>query len=844
MIACARRALRQQIVNEWILRWFTLVAVCASVAGLATSSGCTGQTEDSPGAHQNQPPSDSTPPVIVITYPVDGQLISLAGVAITAWADDENDVEKVEFHVDGWEACSDSVGGPLYECHWEPDGHQDDDPLHTIFAIAFDKVGNVGVSNTVVIRISNPCESEEDCTSHQVCYKHECRQECGDTEDCFAGELCVPPPGESEDICVPFDALPTMACESDWDCASDQVCFLFQCRSKCENTKDCLAGEYCAQTMGGGEEICLPLDVPPPFACELDDDCASTQVCYQKQCRNRCDDTEDCLAGEHCAELPGGSEEVCIPYSAPPKMACQLQEDCASNEVCYQYECRDECDNTQDCLAGQYCAQPAGVSDKICIPFDGPSMTACIADNDCGWYEVCYQYQCRSTCNSNDDCLSGELCTEVPGVLEGICVPFAALPTMACEGDGHCATNQVCYQYQCRSECDDTVDCLAGEYCVQPSGESEEICIPFDAPSLMACAVDDDCAYAQECYQYQCRNECGKITDCFAGEFCAEYVCMPVAPCQLDLDCQMFEDASCHNGACCVPQSCSAIGKECGSGWDDGCGGKKNCGGCSVQPNSYCTQSGICLCTPDCGGKECGSDGCGGNCGGCGYGVMCWEGACCVPECGAGDCGSDGCGGQCGLCDETEVCHMGKCKPSCMPTYIAAHAGGAAEVFVEGGIVYVIGTDGTLRAFDVDDPADAQLVGSVSVGGMGEQPRIHVDAGLAWIASGLKGVKVVDVSDLDNFTVVGAWDSPGSGFAKKASAWSKYVVVADGLSGLQVLDASDPAVPTGIGTGGYPLRASRYHILWLPGLPRREGRVRPADEIPVACSGGRPSTPV
>lgn len=143
---------------------------------------------------------------------------------------------------------------------------------------------------------------------------------------------------------------------------------------------------------------------------------------------------------------------------------------------------------------------------------------------------------------------------------------------------------------------------------------------------------------------------------------------------------------------------------------------------------------------------------------------------------------------------------MGKCKPSCMPTYIAAHAGGAAEVFVEGGIVYVIGTDGTLRAFDVDDPADAQLVGSVSVGGMGEQPRIHVDAGLAWIASGLKGVKVVDVSDLDNFTVVGAWDSPGSGFAKKASAWSKYVVVADGLSGLQVLDASDPAVPTGIGT--------------------------------------------
>ena len=39
--------------------------------------------------------------------------------------------------------------------------------------------------------------------------------------------------------------------------------------------------------------------------------------------------------------------------------------------------------------------------------------------------------------------------------------------------------------------------------------------------------------------------------------------------------------------------------------------------------------------------------------------------------------------------------------------------------------------------------------------------------------------------------------------------------------------------------GGYPLRASRHNILWLPGLSRRDGRVRPADETPVARRGGR-----
>lgn len=37
-------------------------------------------------------------------------------------------------------------------------------------------------------------------------------------------------------------------------------------------------------------------------------------------------------------------------------------------------------------------------------------------------------------------------------------------------------------------------------------------------------------------------------------------------------------------------------------------------------------------CTPKCGRKECGDDGCGGSCGGCGADQVCVTGTCCTPQ--------------------------------------------------------------------------------------------------------------------------------------------------------------------------------------------------------------------
>ena len=111
-------------------------------------------------------------------------------------------------------------------------------------------------------------------------------------------------------------------------------------------------------------------------------------------------------------------------------------------------------------------------------------------------------------------------------------------------------------------------------------------------------------------------------------------------------------------------------GRECG---DDGCGG--SCGSCftmegAVEPD-LCRADGHCAdCLADCEGKECGDDGCGGSCGNCftlegglDNSLCTAEFVCsqCSPDCADKNCGDNGCGGTCGTCPGDQGCVAGEC---------------------------------------------------------------------------------------------------------------------------------------------------------------------------------------
>jgi hypothetical protein len=92
-------------------------------------------------------------------------------------------------------------------------------------------------------------------------------------------------------------------------------------------------------------------------------------------------------------------------------------------------------------------------------------------------------------------------------------------------------------------------------------------------------------------------------------------------------------------------------------------------------------------CRPNCADRACGSDGCGGSCGGCGATQVCHGGACCLPEsrgaaC-AGRCGTrtNNCGQPvaCATCAGGRVClGNGSCAIACTDNNDCDACGGGA----------------------------------------------------------------------------------------------------------------------------------------------------------------------
>lgn len=189
-----------------------------------------------------------------------------------------------------------------------------------------------------------------------------------------------------------------------------------------------------------------------------------------------------------------------------------------------------------------------------------------------------------------------------------------------------------------------------------------------------ACVCEADAWCCENEWDGLCVSEC--VEDC-AGDFClancGNGTCdddgiETCDTCPADCGCPVGQ--ICEWGECCQPD---CTGKQCGY---DGCGG--SCGEC--PEGSLCTLENQCeVCTPDCVDMQCGGDGCGGSCGECAEGLFCADGKCvaggtCEGLCGEGipgDCYCDEqcdefgdcCADVCNFCPELP--HCSGCTPDC-----------------------------------------------------------------------------------------------------------------------------------------------------------------------------------
>jgi len=199
-----------------------------------------------------------------------------------------------------------------------------------------------------------------------------------------------------------------------------------------------------------------------------------------------------------------------------------------------------------------------------------------------------------------------------------VCVP-------ACDGKecgedgcggfcGECPDGVACTDFVCAGVCED--DCSAGEKSCTVGG-GYRLCGHFDADGCMDWSETQYCPGAGECVDGECvctpscdGKECGydgcsgSCGTCADGNSCSKYKCI----------------AGCVDE--CEPPGkgmCSGNGRVvCGQFDSDDCLEWSEPLACSGE----CVD-GECFCIPDCAGKECGVDGCGGTCGTCQPGLTC-----------------------------------------------------------------------------------------------------------------------------------------------------------------------------------------------------------------------------
>ncbi len=286
-----------------------------------------------------------------------------------------------------------------------------------------------------------------------------------------------------------------------------------------------------------------------------------------------------------------------------------------------------------------------------CVPIDGGSAADTIADTS----------STDDAANPDDGSDAGDA-DAAPEIDAAADLPDAATSCLTpcakgyvCSALGTCEPDQVAVKWTCLPVAKGdgaACDCNCGE--PDPDCADPSLPVAGCGPSG-TCKSDGTCATcAPSCTGKQCGSDgCGgSCGTCLEPDklYCSKTgQCVPA----------------------CVPE-CGGL--NCG---DDGCGG--SCGTCA---GSQICQSGQCTtlppelsCLNQCGGLASGGCSCEKGCKSAGTCCADVDFACaCLPDCSGKVCGSDGCGGFCGACENGLYCDIGQCVVDlCQPDPCGGH---------------------------------------------------------------------------------------------------------------------------------------------------------------------------
>jgi hypothetical protein len=514
------------------------------------------------------------------------------------------------------------------------------------------------------------CEEEKSCvegTCQEVQCVPQCEgKQCGD-DGCGAQCGYCPPQtmcskGMCVEVCYP-------KCEGK-ECGNDG------CGGICG---ECGPGLSCKETEGFAK--CTPPCFPncmningTPRQCGNDGCCGKCGTCPND--------------APFCNEQ---ADYTCTPTCTPMCMGKECGSDgcgnqcgqCPAGWLCQSGMCVHQCQ--AQCLV-----PPGFMSYKQCGWDECPSAGGqCMGQGVCGTCPpgftcgpgyVCIENTCSCEgkkcgipnpgCLSCGSCLEGEICD--PATFT--CIPCQPSCTGKQCGDDGCGGF-------CGSGLEDTKGCPIGFECDPLSFTCvpcQPKCINSDG-SAKFCGGDTcggqcgQCAPTQECQEQEngdakcvdCQPTCLQVPDSLLAAQCGPNNCpkgcleQGFAPCQSTADCPPGQQCNAVTGLCVACGSCGTCsgGFKCDVSLSDGDGAY------TCDP-----------CVPNCAGKECGDNGCGGLCGQCPVGLDCVEGICeekcnsalCFgKECGPADCPTGCLGKGDEKCKGFGECPEGtKCDPN------------------------------------------------------------------------------------------------------------------------------------------------------------------------------------